>query len=78
MHISWIIGVIGISALLQLATAVFAFRLIRLTGVRIAWIFISLGFVLMAVRRAITMAQLLSGYPPAPFDLAVTRKVVVI
>ena len=70
MDSSWIIVILAISALLQFATAVFAFRLIRLTGVRTAWVLIAAGFVLMGVRRALTLTQMLSGSPAHPFDFA--------
>jgi len=45
--------VILISTILQIGAAVFAFRLIGLTGFRTAWVLISLALCLMAVRRAL-------------------------
>ncbi|MGA3208220.1 MAG: PAS domain S-box protein [Syntrophales bacterium] len=45
--------ILFISVLLQVVAAVLAFRLIRVTEARAAWILIAIGLVLMAVRRII-------------------------
>jgi light-regulated signal transduction histidine kinase (bacteriophytochrome) len=59
-----IILIIGISALLQFAAAFFAFRLIRFTGFRLAWVLIASAFCIMAIRRVIALAQFLAGELP--------------
>jgi hypothetical protein len=58
--------VLSISVLLQFTTAFLTLRLIRITGRRWAWLFISAGISLMAIRRSITLFRLFSGesYPP--------------
>lgn len=61
----------GFSALLQFAAAFFAFRLIRVTGFRIAWVLIASAFCIMGIRRVMALAQLLAGELPHPADLAV-------
>jgi PAS domain S-box-containing protein len=61
--------VLGISILLQLAAAFLAVRLIRVTGSRMPWILIAASVALMALRRGITFARLISrdlAYPPDP------------
>ena len=63
--------IIGFSALLQIAAAFFALRLIRVTGVRIAWVLIASAFCIMAIRRIIALAQLLAGEPPQAGDFVV-------
>jgi PAS domain S-box-containing protein len=45
--------ILFISVLLQVVAAVLAFRLIRVTEARAAWILIAIGLVIMAVRRII-------------------------
>ncbi len=65
-----LILIIGISVLLQFAAAFFAFRLIRVTGFRIAWVLISSAFCVMAIRRVIVLAQLLAGEVPHSRELA--------
>jgi PAS domain S-box-containing protein len=58
--------IVVISILLQLSAAVWAIRLIRLTGRRTAWILISVALLLMAVRRIIALVVLLmKGSSPA-------------
>ena len=53
--------IIILSTLLQLAAALAAFRLIRITGNRCSWGFISSAIFLMAVRRAISLSQYVPG-----------------
>jgi PAS domain S-box-containing protein len=55
-----IIGIaISISTLLQYAAAFLALRLISITGKRVSWGLISLAIFLMAVRRSISLFQLI-------------------
>jgi light-regulated signal transduction histidine kinase (bacteriophytochrome) len=49
------------AVLLQLTAAFFALRLIRVTGGRVSWILISSAFCLMAIRRAVSLWELLAG-----------------
>jgi light-regulated signal transduction histidine kinase (bacteriophytochrome) len=49
------------AVLLQLAAAGYALRLIRITGGRASWILISSAFCFMAVRRIISLGELLAG-----------------
>ena len=51
------------AVLLQLAAAFFALRLIRVTGGRVSWILISSSFCLMAIRRSLSLWDLLAGSP---------------
>lgn len=56
-----------VAVLLQVAAAVYAFRLMRLTGRTVSWILISAAFCLMALRRTISIWHLFSGaggFPP--------------
>lgn len=48
-----------ISIILQIIAAIFALRLMRVTKYRASWVLISLGFLLMAIRRSIKLIQLL-------------------
>ena len=64
-----LILIIGISALLQFAAAFFAFRLIRVTGFRIAWVLIASAFCVMAIRRVIVLAQLVAREVPPSYEL---------
>lgn len=48
-----------ISIAFQLIAAIFALRLMRVTKYRASWVFISLGFLLMAFKRAIKLIQFL-------------------
>jgi PAS domain S-box-containing protein len=61
-----VIYVLAISVLLQFTAAFLALRLIQITGGRIAWILISAAISLMAIRRSITLLNLISGeaHPP--------------
>lgn len=60
---------IGLAALVQLITAFFALRLIRITGSRTAWVLIAGALCLMALRRVIKLWRLLSGDLADPADL---------
>lgn len=62
--------VVGLSVVVQVAAAIIALRLVRVTGKRLSWIFIAAAILFMAVRRAISLAYLFVDKPqPAP-DLA--------
>ncbi|MFZ3136292.1 MAG: PAS domain S-box protein [Thermodesulfovibrionales bacterium] len=64
-----VIYVLSISVLFQITAAFLAFRLIRVTGRRIAWIFIASAISLMAFRRGISLFQVLSRELTQPLDL---------
>jgi C4-dicarboxylate-specific signal transduction histidine kinase len=66
---------VGISVLLQVAAgliqltaAFYALRLIRVTGRSRAWVLVSAGFCIMAVRRSISVARMLAGDQSSPAD----------
>jgi light-regulated signal transduction histidine kinase (bacteriophytochrome) len=58
------------AVLLQLTAAFWALKLIRVTGGRVSWVLISVAFCIMAIRRSISLWELLSGspYPPELWD----------
>jgi light-regulated signal transduction histidine kinase (bacteriophytochrome) len=58
------------AVLLQLTAAFWALKLIRVTGGRFSWILISVAFCIMAIRRSISLWELLAGspYPPELWD----------
>lgn len=53
--------IVGFSLLLQTVAAIFALRLIFITGRKKAWILLSLGIASMEVRRAITFINIFTG-----------------
>lgn len=55
--------ILAASVLLQLIAAVFALRLIHVTGGRLAWLALAGAIFLMALRRAITFGDALVSYP---------------
>ena len=55
------VGVLTASIVLQLVAAGLALRLIRVTGWRFAWSFVSAALVLMSLRRCITLYRALTG-----------------
>ncbi|MBI5102436.1 MAG: GAF domain-containing protein [Nitrospirae bacterium] len=55
--------VLAISIVMQLATVLLAFRLIRITGWRSSWLLVSVGILFMAVRRGISFIRLETGMP---------------
>jgi light-regulated signal transduction histidine kinase (bacteriophytochrome) len=61
--------IIALSALVQLAAAYFALRLIKVTGTRTAWVLIAIAFCLAALRRLISLSWILSGGVMTPEDL---------
>ncbi|MFH1079219.1 MAG: HD domain-containing phosphohydrolase [Pseudomonadota bacterium] len=56
-----VIFILTLSILLQFAAAIMAFRLIPLTGRRLAWGLVSAALTLMALRRCIPLIRMLSG-----------------
>jgi len=60
--------ILAFSIVIQISAAIMAFRLIAITGRRMAWIFISMALALMAVRRIIPLYHLLSGSIPISSD----------
>ncbi|MFI5402707.1 MAG: PAS domain S-box protein [Planctomycetota bacterium] len=62
---------LGLSLLLQLGAAVLAFRLARGAGRARAWLLVSAALLLMAARRAVTLAGVLRGdvVPELPTEL---------
>lgn len=54
---------------LQLAAALFALLLIRVTDRKLAWVLLSLAMVLMAWRRAVSFAALITAGKTVTFDL---------
>jgi PAS domain S-box-containing protein len=61
-------SILILSIILQLTAAGLALRLIALTGKRLAWILIATGLCFMALRRGITLYQLLLGEAATPLD----------
>jgi HD-GYP domain-containing protein (c-di-GMP phosphodiesterase class II) len=53
--------ILTLSSLLQFIAAIMAFRLIPLTGRRLAWSLISAALLLMSLRRGIPLFRMLSG-----------------
>jgi PAS domain S-box-containing protein len=58
----------GVSVILQVAAAIFALRLIRVSGKRAAWALLSAAIFLMAIRRGFTLFRLISGEMPDSLD----------
>jgi len=54
------------AVILQITAAFFALRLIRVSGGRVSWILICSAFCIMAIRRSISLGQLLAGGPHPP------------
>ena len=61
--------VLATSVAFQLAAAVLAIRLMRITGGKWSWGVISVGIVLMILRRCVPLYQALAGDPPFTADL---------
>jgi signal transduction histidine kinase len=64
------VGVLTASIFLQLVAAGLALRLIRVTGWRFAWSFVSAALVLMSLRRCITLYRALIGEGTLSPDLS--------
>ncbi len=61
-HVPYLIGLIlAVSILLQVASAIQALLLVRLTGLRYSWIFIAVALLLMTVRRIVPLCSILGG-----------------
>ncbi len=60
-HFQILIAVVSLSMAIQIAAAWMALRLIHVTDRHLAWILIALMSCLQAVRRGITLGELLSG-----------------
>jgi PAS domain S-box-containing protein len=71
MTIRLVLLILAISVLLQFTAAFLALRLIWITGRRRAWLFIAAGISLMAIRRSITLFDVLRGelYPDPTAEL---------
>ena len=54
------------AVLLQLTAAFFALKLIRVSGGRTSWILICAAFCIMAIRRSLSLWELLAGSHPIP------------
>jgi light-regulated signal transduction histidine kinase (bacteriophytochrome) len=54
------------AVLLQLSAAFFALKLIRVSGGRVSWILICGAFCIMAIRRSLSLWELLEGGNPTP------------
>lgn len=65
----WIEVTVGVSIALQIAAVVLALRLIPITGKRFSWLVISGAIALMALRRSITLAQLMTTPAPAEYNV---------
>jgi PAS domain S-box-containing protein len=61
--------VLTCAVLFQFLAALYALRLIKLTGRAYSWIFISLALCLMMVRRLISLVDVFSTNPTYPIDL---------
>ncbi len=58
-----VIVVLSISVLLQFTAAVYALRLIRTVGGRLAWVSLAAAIFLMTIRRVITLIAVIERYP---------------
>jgi light-regulated signal transduction histidine kinase (bacteriophytochrome) len=64
-----LIAIITLSALVQIAAAFFALRLISITGARTAWVLIAAAFCFAALRRLISLWWILAGGVATSEDL---------
>jgi PAS domain S-box-containing protein len=64
-----VIGILTLSILLQIAAALLALRLIRVTQAKTAWVLIAGAISLMALRRLITLFQMVFLDTPTALDL---------
>ncbi len=62
--------ILTLATLLQISAAIIAIKLIRITGTRTAWIFISVAILLMSFRRIIPIVRTLFGNGSYEPDLA--------
>lgn len=66
-----IVFILALSIIVQATAATMAFRLIKITGRRLAWILIAVALTLMAVRRVVPLYRLSMGdlaLPPDPVN----------
>ncbi len=63
------VGVLAASIVLQLTAAGLALRLVRVTGWRLAWLFVSAALVLMSLRRGVVLYRVLVEDRPLSPDL---------
>jgi PAS domain S-box-containing protein len=66
-----VIGILTLSILLQITAAFLALRLIRVTQAKAAWVLIAGAISLMALRRSITLFQMVFLDTPTTLDLTV-------
>lgn len=64
------LSVLGASVLVQIATAILALRLMKITRCNVAWVLISLAVLGMALRRGINLYHLVAGDYTQPPDLS--------
>jgi len=64
-----VIGILTLSILLQITAALLALRLMRVTQVKSAWVLIAAAISLMALRRLITLYQMVFLDTPSTLDL---------
>jgi PAS domain S-box-containing protein len=70
-NIIFILGIIlVISILFQFITALLGLRLIRITGMHVAWVSMVIAFFFMALRRCVSLSRLISGDVAYQSDLA--------
>lgn len=60
--------ILALSIVIQAAAAIMAFRLVNITGRRLAWILIAAALMLMAVRRVVPLFRLIMGDDSLPPD----------
>jgi len=58
---SLVLTVVVLSALFQFIAAFLAIRLIRVSGALVAWVFLAAGFLVMGMRRAVTISHIWHG-----------------
>jgi PAS domain S-box-containing protein len=71
-------AILTLSILLQVAAALLALRLIRVTQAKPAWVLIAAAISLMALRRSITLFQMIFLEAPTTVDLTVESVALVI
>ncbi len=64
----YVILIAASSIIIQFGTALLALRLISITGRRSAWVLISTGFFIMALRRSLSFAHMISSYSLISFQ----------
>jgi len=64
-----LITIVALSVLFQFVTALFALRLVPITGKRTAWLLVAVAISLMTVRRFESLVLLVSGQSSAAPDV---------